>query len=140
MLRTVFFTLIATIFFAHIQAQSDALLGVYLNSEGSAKIEIFKCDDVYCGKIVWLEDPGLDENNPDPALRDRPVEGLVFMTGFSYKQRSNDWRGGKVYASDNGNTYSGKMWLKNNNEMLMMRGYVGVSLLGRTEEFTRIKE
>ncbi len=119
----------------------DAILGEWLTAEGKAKVLIYRCDTVYCGKIVWLKEPlkngkeAVDDKNPDPALQNKPVIGLVIVRGFEF-DGEDEWTGGKVYDPESGDTYSGKMTLKDPNT-LRLRGYVLIPLLGRTEVWTR---
>src|SRR4051812_34609960 len=70
-----------------------------------------------CGTVGWLANPNdaagqpqRDVNNPDPALRDRPVLGMVFLRDF---QRAADgrWEGGKIYQPKTGKTFDSKMQL-----------------------------
>jgi len=128
---------------------ADDILGVWDNQEKDAKIEIFKCGQKYCGKIVWLKEPNypagsnegppgtprLDNNNPDPALRTRPVIGLRIIHDFVYTE-GGLWKGGKVYDPKNGKTYSGKMTLVSHGQ-LNLRGFIGISIIGRTAIWTR---
>ncbi len=130
-------------------AGPDDILGVWLNQEKDAKIEIFKCGEKYCGKVVWLKDPNypegskdgipgtpkLDHNNPNPELKKAPVIGLQIVHDFAFAG-DNRWKGGKVYDPKNGKTYSGKMTLVSPNE-LHLRGFIGISLIGRTAVWTR---
>ncbi|HRZ83632.1 MAG TPA: DUF2147 domain-containing protein, partial [Candidatus Hydrogenedentes bacterium] len=76
-----------------------------------------------------------DRENPDKSLRDRPIQGLVFMTGFKF-DGDGKWKGGKVYDAESGKTYSCKMTLKDR-DTLEIRGYIGVSLLGRNQTWKR---
>jgi hypothetical protein len=76
--------------------QAQTILGVWNNEEKDARIEVFKCGDKYCGKIVWVKEPnyptgstegtpgtpGLDNHNPDPAQRSRPIFGLQIVKDF----------------------------------------------------------
>ncbi len=120
---------------------ADAILGEWLTAEGKARVQIYRCDSLYCGKIVWLKEPVkdgkevVDDKNPDPSLQNRPVVGLVLVRGFSY-DGDNEWTGGKVYDPESGDTYSGKITLKDP-QTLRLRGYVLIPLLGRTEVWTR---
>jgi uncharacterized protein (DUF2147 family) len=120
---------------------ADGILGQWLTADGKAKVDIYRCDSLYCGKIVWLKEPlkngkeAVDDKNPDPALQDRPVAGLVILWGFSF-DGEDEWTGGKVYDPESGDTYSGKMRL-NDPQNLRLRGYVLIPLLGRTEIWTR---
>jgi uncharacterized protein (DUF2147 family) len=63
------------------------------------------------------------------------VLGLVNMWGFKYSD-NNEWTGGKIYDPKNGKTYSCKISMENNNS-INVRGYIGVSLIGRTDKWTR---
>ena len=69
----------------------DHLLGFWLNQEKDSKIEIYKCGDKFCGKIIWLEEPNeedgtpkIDDENPDEALQSRSIMGLNILIDFVY--------------------------------------------------------
>ena len=119
----------------------DAVLGRWFTEGDKAVVEIFRCEDRYCGKIVWLKEPTnpdgsdvLDTENPDPSKRNRTVLGLNLLWGFRYDE-TQGWVDGSIYDPDNGKTYSCKMSLEG--DMLKVRGYVGISLFGRTTVWKR---
>ncbi|MEZ0538184.1 DUF2147 domain-containing protein [Fibrella arboris] len=122
----------------------DAVLGTWLNGTKKGRIQIYKQGDKYFGKLVWLIEPNdpatgkpkLDKNNPDASLKSRPLQNLNIMTGFSYDS-GNVWEDGKIYNPEDGKTYSCKMTLKNPNT-LDVRGYVGISLIGKSQTWTRV--
>ena len=123
------------------ETPGDAGLGQWLTEGDKAVVEIFKCEDRYCGKIVWLKKPKnpdgsdvLDTENPDPSKRNRTVIGLNLVWGFRYDE-SKGWVDGSIYDPDNGKTYSCKMNLEG--DTLKVRGYVGISLFGRTTVWKR---
>ncbi len=130
-------------------AQADDILGVWFNAEKDARIEIVKCGERYCGKVVWLKDPDypdgstdgvpgtpkLDHNNPDRARRKEQILGLEIVRDFRYAGDSL-WKDGTVYDPKNGKTYQGKMTLVSP-ERLDLRGFIGISLIGRTATWTR---
>jgi len=63
------------------------------------------------------------------------VEGITFLTGM---HRDGDtWRGGEILDPDNGNVYDCKMVLEDGGRRLRVRGFLGISLLGRTQFWTR---
>ncbi|MBN2683505.1 MAG: DUF2147 domain-containing protein, partial [Bacteroidales bacterium] len=98
-------------------------------------------ENKYYGKIIWVNEKErgkLDSKNPVEKLRTRPIEGIVFMKGFVFEEKTQTWKGGKVYDPESGNVYSGTLKLVDKDNM-DLRGYVGVTLLGRTEEWTRKK-
>jgi uncharacterized protein (DUF2147 family) len=130
-------------------AQSDAILGIWFNEEKDAKIEIFKCGEKYCGKIVWAKEPDyppgstegtpgtprLDHHNPDAAKRTRPILGLQIVNDFLFAG-GDAWKGGTVYDPKSGNTYQGKMTLVSP-DTLALRGFVLIPLFGRSSTWTR---
>ena len=124
-------------------ANPDAIVGVWKTGEGTAMVRIYKNGDKYQGKIVWLKEPNdpetgkpkIDKNHPDESVRSRPILGLINVWGFVHKGE-NVWEEGNIYDPKNGNTYSCTIKLDNPNA-LEVRGYIGVSLIGRTDVWTR---
>lgn len=124
-------------------AQSkDDILGKWLNSSGEGQIEIFKKGDKYFGKLIWIKEPNengkpkTDVKNPNASLRSKPILGLEIVKDFVYEDK--EYIDGKVYDPKTGKTYSGKMTLEGANK-LNMRGFIGISLIGRTEAWKRVK-
>lgn len=115
---------------------TDAILGRWMTADKSGLVEIYRQQGRYAGKIVGPTDaPRLDTKNPDPALRQRPLLGVVLLQGFRYDDGA--WEDGTIYDPKGGKTYSCTLRLKSANA-LEVRGYVGVSLFGRTEVWTRV--
>lgn len=118
--------------------------GVWITDKGGAKIEISQCGDKLCGEIVWLREPNedsgepkKDDENPDPELRDRPLLGLPILSGFPIEPNSKGlYTDGTIYDAEKGKTYKCQMSFKSEDE-LKIRGYLGISLLGRTTVWTR---
>lgn len=122
--------------FVRWDAPADAILGDWLNQEKDGKINVYKSGDKYYGKITWIKNTGKkDEKNPDPALRGKDVVGLIILKDLKY----NDgvWEDGTVYDPKSGKTYDCTMKLKDGGKTLDIRGYIGISLLGRTSTWTR---
>ncbi|MFA0964636.1 DUF2147 domain-containing protein [Roseivirga sp. BDSF3-8] len=122
---------------------ADDVVGVWWNEEKEAKIEIYKCGDEYCGKIIWLKEPNredgsvkLDRENPEPKLRSRKVMGLQILKGFEY-EGDGEYEDGEIYDPKKGKTYDCIMTLSDNGNTLDVRGYIGFSLIGRTTTWTR---
>ena len=85
--------------------KADDIIGVWLNEDKDAHIEIFKEGDKYFGKIIWLlhpfednstTEPNLDDKNQDESLRSRPVMGLLLLTDFVF-DGDDEWENGKIY-------------------------------------------
>lgn len=133
---------------ASLQAQSsyagDNILGVWLTEDKGGKVEIYKSGNKYYGKLIWgnrmFEADGKtskkDVKNENPSLRSRPLQYLVFLRDFTYQNGA--WENGSIYNSDDGQTYSGSMRLESSNT-LILRGYVGFSMLGKNTTWTRVQ-
>ncbi len=122
----------------HAQSNPDAIVGEWVNEAGDAKFKIYKASNSkYYGKVIWgTGGESKDVNNPDPKLRSREVVGLVILNNFTFEGKDK-WGSGTIYDPKNGKTYSCMLTLKSGNK-LDVRGYVGVSLFGRTETWTKI--
>ena len=81
--------------------------------------------------------PKLDKHNPDAKLKSRPVQNLEILTDFVYEADDNEWTDGEIYDPKTGKTYSCYMVLNNPNE-LKVRGYIGFSMIGKTNIWTRV--
>lgn len=121
----------------------DDIVGVWETANHKAHIQIYKEGNKYFGKMIWLKEPNtpkgtpkLDDHNPDPALKGKPIMGLVLLRNFTYDD--GEWSGGHIYDPEGGKLYKSYMKLKDA-KTLSLRGYIGVSLFGRTEVWTRVK-
>jgi uncharacterized protein (DUF2147 family) len=121
----------------------DDIIGTWLNQEATGKIQLYKENGRYFGKLVWLREPndkvtGLprtDKENPDEKLKSTPLVGMVNMKNFTF-DGSEEWSGGTIYDPKNGKTY--KCYIRfENPTKLKIRGYMGVSLLGRNTYWTK---
>lgn len=128
---------------AAMAADGDEILGTWRVDDGKATIQMYKCNDKYCGKIVGLKEPKyedgtdkVDKENPNEAKRSRKLLGLVMVWGFKFVG-DNKYEDGGIYAPDTGKTYSCKATLKDANT-LDVRGFIGISLLGRTSTWKRV--
>ncbi len=133
------------------QQNADAIVGKWLNGKGTAHIDIVKAGGKYSGTIVWLKEPvypandkkgmagkeKVDRENPDPARRTRPIIGLPILRDF-VSAGQNRWDQGMIYDPENGKDYRCKMTLRSA-DVLDVRGFIGISLIGRTDTWTRVK-
>jgi uncharacterized protein (DUF2147 family) len=105
-------------------------------------VQIYKGGDgKYYGKIDKLfRDPGED---PDPicdkchgSKHNKKIRGMIIITGLEKKDR-NLWDDGKILDPHNGKVYDCKMWIENGK--LQVRGYLGWSLIGRSQTWLPYK-
>ena len=125
-------------------AEIKGIEGRWLSGDGDGWIDIALVGDRLVGRIAGSPNdqpgdaPRYDELNPDPALRARPLLGLTIMSGFRY-DADGRWVDGRIYDPNSGNTYKGTIQQVDANT-LKLRGYVGISLFGRTETWIRDDE
>ena len=120
--------------------QMAGVKGNWRTPTGST-ISAYSCGDAVCMKILQLEQgaPGTeDHNNPDATLRSRSLCGLEIGSGFKMNGDGSKADGGTLYDPKDGKTYSGA--LTANGDVLKLRGYIGIKLFGRNEEWTRVHE
>lgn len=123
---------------------ADMILGKWLNEDKDAHIEITKDAGKYYGKIVWLRDPidtltakpKVDDKNSDVTLQSRPVLGLLILKDFTF-DGEDEWSEGTIYDPKNGKTYDCYMEIGVTG-ILKIRGYIGISWIGRTTYWTRV--
>ncbi len=137
----IFFLLMALMNPYVVSAQSvsdaDKILGVWNNQEKTGKIEVYKSGNKYFGKIIGGApgaSPRKDIKNPNPALQSRNLVGVIILNNFIFKKGL--WSDGTIYDPDSGKTYSCNIKYKNGE--LEIRGFVGISLFGRTSIWTKV--
>ena len=131
--------------------EGDDILGEWVTKDRDCRVEMFKKGHRYFGKIAAIKQPNylpgetngmdgkprLDSNNQNESLRSRPLVGIELMKDFRFD--NGKWIGGRIYDPKNGKTYKCEISLAEDG-MLHVRGYVGVSLLGRTTVWEPARE
>lgn len=90
-------------------SEEDRILGHW--DDGSAIIEISKCEEKYCGTIVKLHKPEvdgkprMDSKNEDKSLRSRSLVGVQMLTDYVYTG-DNLWSEGMTYVTGKGKSYA----------------------------------
>ncbi|AHE67479.1 DUF2147 domain-containing protein [Legionella oakridgensis] len=97
-------------------------------------------DGVLSGTIVRVykqpEDTGICSKCPG-QFKNQPIEGLTFLWGLKDKGKGV-WEGGEILDPKSGKVYKAKLTEKG--DKLYVRGYVGLSMLGRTQVWLRAKQ
>ena len=126
---------------------ADEICGEWWTPKNEGKMIFFRSEGKYYGMISWLKFPNdpvdgkprRDKLNPDPALRNRPLQNLILFSNFTYDAEMGKYTGGLIYdAQDSGKKYS--CWLKlSDHNVLEIHGYIGFSLIGKSVFFTRVQ-
>ena len=115
--------LIAGSFYVHAQD----LTGIWLTKDGISKIEIYKAKDgLYYGKLIWTKDHSAEA---------KKFHGELILTGLN-KESDKEYQG-KAHDPEQDKTYSCTIKVKDINH-LDLRGYIGISIIGRTERWIRV--
>lgn len=128
------------------QKPADQIIGIWetTDSEVKLKFDIYKSGESYFGKLLYAstmyetdgKTPKKDVKNPDKSLRSRSRLNIVNINNLTYND--GDYSGGTLYNPDSGDTYRLKAKMINNNNV-EFRGYVGISLLGKTMKLKRVQ-
>lgn len=124
---------------------TDTPLGVWQTIDDhtqrpKALVEIAQnSDGTLSGRVI----KGLDANDtPDRRCtkctderKDQKILGMTIIKGM--KQDGDAWDGGNILDPENGKVYRCKMRLEDSGKKLVVRGYIGVSLLGRSQTWIR---
>ncbi len=106
--------------------------------EAKSHIKIYEEDDKLHGKVIKLlkkDGQTVCEKCPEPH-KGKPIQGLRVM--WDLEEDGEEWTDGEIMDPSNGKVYSCKIYLEEPNT-LKVRGYVGFSAFGRTQEWKRLK-
>ena len=125
---------------ARAAAATDPVFGEWLTVDGAARVRVGPCaahPALACGTLIWLKDakdpagaPKHDANNPDPALKSRPLVGVQLVSDLK-RQAPGVWKDGSIYAPETGRTARGAM-TANPDGTLKVEGCVAVMCRART--------
>ncbi len=105
-------------------------------------VRIFEQD----GRLFGRVERG-DEQKKDHAVctvcpddrKDQPIDGLVIIRNLAHSPDDPlEWSGGDILDPDTGKIYRVKVHVEDHGARLVVRGFLGVSLLGRTQTWKRL--
>lgn len=108
--------------------------------QAKAIVEIREANGELEGHIIQLFHPPV----PHPecikctgALKNQPVLGMQILSGM--RQAGSEWTGGHILDPESGNVYRCTITLVDGGKALRLRGYIGLSIFGRTEKWLRLE-
>lgn len=130
-------------FFLIIGAIGQSPVGIYKTiddetGEAKSHVEIFEKDGKLFGKIVKLlpAAQGTHCKECSGELKDKPLIGLVILENLEpYKDY---WSYGTILDPQTGKVYKASLW-REGNSAVRLRGYIGISALGRTQTWEKVK-
>jgi len=129
--------------------KAEDIRGYWMPSQGTSIVMIYQgSDSKYYGRVEYLRadraneadgTPRVDKNNPTEKYRTIPILGYRMLKGFEFSTDDKKWINGTIYDPNNGSLYSCEMSLMLDNKgkpyKLEVRGYIGTTLFGRTDEW-----
>lgn len=100
-------------------------------------VEITEVNGKFYGKVIKLL-PAATVRTCDKCTGEdqgRPIEGMQIL--WDMEPYKDYWSYGKIMDPKKASTYKCSIWLEG--DILKVRGYLGVSLIGRTQEWYRVK-
>lgn len=115
--------------------------GTWSMQDGKVTVRVQDCGGNLCARIVGLKEPvsridgkpKVDRENPDPAMRSRPLIGLSLLIGMK-PAGENAWKGA-IYNPDDGRTYAATV--RYDGSVMKVKGCVA-GVLCKTNNFVRI--
>ncbi len=137
-------TILALFITSLFYSQSQSITGKWKTIDdetGDAKsiIEIYEKSGKIYGKVIEILDKNHKKDlcqNCEGEDANKPILGLTVVKGLS--KDGEEYNSGKILDPKNGKVYKCLMVLENKNK-LKVRGYIGFSLLGRTQYWHRVK-
>ena len=132
------------IFLACLQLQAQTVTGKWKTIDdktGKVKsiVEIYEANGKIYGKIVEIEDPAKRTKTClkcDGTDKNKPLIGLVVIKGLT--KDDDEYNGGKILDPESGDLY--KCFIKlQGKDKLEVRGYMGLSFIGRSQTWVRVK-
>ena len=126
-------------------ADPAKVLGEWLTEDKVSRIALTECGDALCGHISWIREedatndagePMTDINNPDAALRSRPLVGLQIFHGLKPSEDNENVWEGSVYNPENGEMYTASL-LPQRDGRLRVKGCILDGWVCKAEIWTR---
>lgn len=118
-----------------------------IDKKERAIIDVFQKDNKLYGKIIKTFPREGDKSvceSCEGKDKDSPILGLEILKGVSQEALTKTWSGGTILDPKNGKTYKVYLELQDDegkkDAKLKVRGYIGFSLLGRTQYWYRYEE
>lgn len=139
-----YFSILSALVFSQI-LMSQTVFGHWktiddVTGEPKSIVHVYEENGKVYGKIIEIFNP---ENRNKTCtectgkLKNKPLIGMVFL--YNLKKDGKEYNDGNIVDPKTGKEYSCYIELQDNNT-LKVRGYVGISIAGRTQYWKRIKQ
>jgi uncharacterized protein (DUF2147 family) len=125
------------------QSSPEGLWKTYDDHSGEARalVRIYRQDDTLFGRIEDSFGPGEREARCEACKgerKDQPIVGLVILRNL--KAEKDDFGGGDILDPESGSVYRCTLHMADEGKTLIVRGYLGISLFGRSQTWRRAED
>jgi uncharacterized protein (DUF2147 family) len=120
-----------------VASDPDSPVGEWITEDGEGRVRIAPCGQALCGVVAGGNPNDTDSHNPDPAKRNRPVDGMTVLIDMK-PAKNNRWEG-EIYNVKNGETYASNISLKSA-DVLRVEGCVFGGWFCGGQNWTRAKD
>jgi uncharacterized protein (DUF2147 family) len=110
-----------------------------VDGKPEAVVELREIDGEYVGVVRQLLASASPEDSVcgkcSGALKGKPIVGMEIL--HHMRRDGDEWSGGEILDPETGKTYRAKMKLSDGGAKLVVRGYLGISLFGRSQTWIR---
>jgi uncharacterized protein (DUF2147 family) len=108
--------------------------------EADGLVRIVEVNGEFIGKVLAVFSPPATDPNPlceecSGELKDQPVVGMTILRGLRWD--GEEYSGGEILDPDDGRVYRCRLRLAEGGRKLQVRGFIGISLFGRTQTWER---
>ena len=119
------------------QKKPDDIVGNWMTADKTTIVQIMKSGNNYIGKLIWSKQKNRkDHLNPDEAKKEKYLLNSLILTKFEH-DGDQSYTNGEIYDPNSGKTYDSNLTLVSKNR-LKVQGYVGITMFGRSSEWTRV--
>ncbi len=113
------------------------------DSSGEAKsyVTIVEENGKLSGKVTQILDPAKQDSICDQCkgdLKDQKIQGMTIL--WDMEQQASKYDDGKIVDPESGKIYSANMKVLEDGKKLEVRGYIGFSLIGRSQTWERVED
>jgi len=129
------------------QAQSPSPVGVWQSIDDetgrpTALIRIAERGGTLSGRIEQLFRKPDEDQNPlcnacTDARKGQPIRGMTIVQGLRPAADGDGWEGGEILDPANGKTYKSTLRLTDGGNKVVVRGYIGAPMFGRSQTWVR---
>jgi uncharacterized protein (DUF2147 family) len=120
-----------------VASNPNSPIGEWITEGGEGRVRIIPCGQALCGVVAGGNPNDTDRHNPDPAKRNRPMDGMTVLIDMK-PAKNNHWEG-QIYNAKDGRTYASNISLKNA-DVLRVEGCVFGGLFCGGQNWTRAKD